>query len=310
MVIGSFLFVVLAALFIFGRVFSAHIEKRTPPIGDFVGSDIGNLHVITAGPRHSEKRPVILIHGASASARDMKVALGDRLADERFVVMLDRPGRGYSTLEQEHRGLATHADAVRKVVDYYKLERPIIVGQSYGGAVALRYALDHQDAIGGLGLIAPVSHEWPGGVAWHNNVAPKPVSGDLFRRIVLPLYGAFVGEKVVAQSFEPYTPPADYFYAGGGALIFRSADFRANAIDLLALKENIIEQMTRYGEISVPTFIAVGQDDVTVSPKIHGYALSRDISHARFVEFADTRHTLHHSHATEIMAMIDALGDG
>ena len=76
-------------------------QNSAPPNGAFVEVDGARLHYFDLGPRDSDLPPVILIHGASANARDMKIALGEELAKSRRVLIFDRPGRGYSTRDGE-----------------------------------------------------------------------------------------------------------------------------------------------------------------------------------------------------------------
>ncbi len=40
--------------------------------------------------------PVVLLHGASGNLHDMRIALGDRLAAHDRVILIDRPGHGWS----------------------------------------------------------------------------------------------------------------------------------------------------------------------------------------------------------------------
>ncbi|MEZ5892283.1 MAG: alpha/beta fold hydrolase [Parvularculaceae bacterium] len=75
-----------------------------------------------------------------------------------------------------------------------------MVGQSLGGAVALAYALDYQDEMSGLVLLAPVSHEWPGDVAWYNKASGCRVAGFLPPRVCASLR-SLTAEKNVAKCF-------------------------------------------------------------------------------------------------------------
>ena len=287
---------------------SLNAEKRAPMIGEVVAVDGVEMHALTAGPRDSENPPVVLIHGASVNLRDMKLALGDALSRDRFVVMVDRPGRGYSERPDNAQKLETQAALIKGVVDALGVERPIVVGQSFGGAVALRYALDYQNEMAGLVLLAPVSHEWPGGVDWHNHAATAPLAGFLFRRLLIPAYGALVARGAVEESFAPNEPPQNYYERAGVALLFRARDFKANATDIVHLKGEIREQQDRYAELKLPVAIAVGEADETVSPEIHSKTLATEIDGARLTLLPDTGHALHHARSAEIIALINEMG--
>lgn len=297
-------FVMLAGL---SGCASLNAEKRAPLIGERV--DVGGIamHALTAGPRDSEKPPVVLIHGASVNLRDMKVALGDGLSKDRFVVMVDRPGRGYSERPENAHELKTQAATIKGVVDALGVKNPIIVGQSFGGAVALRYALEYQEEMSGLVLLAPVSHEWPGGVDWHNHAATTPGAGFLFRRLIIPAYGALVAKDAVEASFAPNEPPENYYGRAGVALLFRAGDFKANATDIIHLKDEIRAQQSRYRELAIPVAVATGTSDDTVSPEIHSKTLAEEIDGASLTLFPETGHALHHARSDEIIGLINQI---
>lgn len=282
-------------------------EKRSPQIGQLVGVGGEKMHVLDAGPRDANAAPIILIHGASANLRDMKISLGDALTEEHRVIMVDRPGRGYSTRPNDGHVLARQAALIKAAVDELGVEQPIVVGQSLGGAVALRYALDFQDEISGLVLLAPVSHEWPGGVAWYNSVSQWPIAGFLLRRLVIPPYGQLSAEAAVKRSFAPDTPPENYYERSGLALLFRAHDFKANAADLANLKDEIIGQQDRYNELTLPVAIVTGTDDETVSPELHSKQLARDVNGATLTLLPDTGHALHHAETARIIEIIKSV---
>ncbi|WP_411820375.1 alpha/beta hydrolase [Hyphococcus formosus] len=282
-------------------------EKKYPPIGTFVETNPARMHVVDIGPRESALPPVILIHGASVNLRDMKMALGDELAKTRRVIMVDRPGRGYSSRPDNGYELAAQARLIKSVADDLGLERPVVVGQSFGGAVALTYSLQYQDEMHGLVLLAAVSHEWPGGIAWYNKVSQWPVLGVALRRLVIPVYGQLSAEDGIKESFAPDEAPANYFDRAGLPLLFRASDFKANAQDLANLKRQIIAQQSRYSEIKLPVAIITGDADTTVSPKIHSRQLAEDIQGADLTILPDTGHALHHAETDRIIDLIDEI---
>lgn len=287
-----------------------NVERNAPPLGRFIDVDGARVHVLTAGPQDSAKPPAVLIHGASVNLRDMEMSLGEALAKDRFVVMVDRPGRGYSARPENGYELARQARYIHGVVKALELEKPVVVGQSLGGAVALNYALQHQDEMSALVLLAPVSHEWPGGVAWYNDASEIPVIGFFLRRTVIPIYGALAAQNGIEESFAPDEPPENYYDRSGLALLFRPKDFKANAADLANLKDEIRKQQNRYGELKLPVAIVVGTDDETVSPEIHSKTLARQIDGASLTVLPDTGHALHHAETARIVRIIEAVSTG
>lgn len=300
---------IVGALFAIGGCSTWRAEKMSPPIGQIVEVDGERLHVLDIGPRNSATPPVVLIHGASVNLRDMKMALGDRLSASRRVIMVDRPGRGYSTRPRDGWRLESQALLIHDAVAKLGAEKPIIVGQSFGGAVALRYALDYQDDMSGLVLLAAVSHEWPGGAAWYNRASGWPVIGTLLRRIVIPIYAPIAAKSGVIKSFEPDEAPDGYYEKSGLTLLFRARDFKSNAADIRCLKPQIVAMQGGYSAIHVPTAIVTGADDSTVSPKLHSAALAREIPRAYYEVIPDTGHALHHSETAKVIAAIDRVAE-
>ena len=296
---------VIIALLIVGGCASSRIEKNAPPIGRFIEVDGESIHLVDLGPVDSNEPPIVLIHGASVNLRDMKLALGDELAKSRRVMIVDRPGRGYSTRPKDGWHLDRQASLIRSAVRAVDADRPIIVGQSLGGAVALNYALQFQDEISGLVLLAPVSHKWPGGVAWYNKVSGWPLAGILMRRILIPIYAPLAAKSGVRKSFAPDEAPDGYFEKSGLSLLFRPNDFRNNAADLRHLKAQIVAMEDQYDRIRVPTAILAGVYDTTVSPTLHSSALAREIPDAFFELLPDTGHALHHAETAKILDAID-----
>lgn len=286
---------------------SWNAERHAPMTGYFIDVGDTRMHVLTMGPRESDMPPVVLIHGASVNLRDMAMSLGEPLSRDRFVVMVDRPGRGYSDWTKDGYKLDCQAQAVHGVVAALGVEKPVVVGQSLGGAVALNYALQYQDEMSGLVLLAPVSHEWPGGVAWYNSASEIPVIGFLLRRTVIPIYGTLAAKGGIKESFAPDKPPPDYYERSGLALLFRPKDFKANAADIAHLKDEIKKQQDRYAELRLPVAIVTGTADTTVSPEIHSKTLAKEIDGAMLTLLPGAGHALHHSRTEKILSIIDGI---
>jgi len=82
------------------------------------------------------------------------------VTESQRVLLFDRPGHGYSersngsSVTRRETGAATAERFSKKL----SLERPIIVGHSWGGAVALAMALERQEELAGLVLLAPAAY--------------------------------------------------------------------------------------------------------------------------------------------------------
>ena len=92
--------------------------------------------------------------------------LGDLLSQRLRVIIPDRPGQGYSvTGTGPVASPAYQVTLIREVLRHLRASGPlIVVGHSFGGLIALRYALDNPDTVAGLVLINPTTHPRPQGL--------------------------------------------------------------------------------------------------------------------------------------------------
>ena len=283
------------------------IERAHPPAGRFVEVAGGRLHLLELGP--ADAPPVVLLHGASGNLGDMRVALGDRLAARYRVIMIDRPGHGWSDRPD---GAADASPAQQAALIHQALERigvshAIVVGHSWSGALATAYALAYPDATAGLLLLAPVAYPWPGGVGWYNPIVANSVVGWVFARtLALPL-GKLLLKPAVGVVFAPQLPPPDYVERAGAELILRPRELTANAEDLTGLKAFVTAQAPHYGEIETPTIVIAGDEDTTVSPDIHAKHIVRVLPHGRLIMLPGVGHMLHHAAPEVVIAAIDEL---
>jgi pimeloyl-ACP methyl ester carboxylesterase len=99
--------------------------------------------------------PVLMLHGLVAGA-DCFRKLGEELPQERRVVALDLPGGGYSDRPRGGDvGFRGTAELVADSMAALRLERAVVVGHSYGGAITLELATWRPELVDAMILIAP-----------------------------------------------------------------------------------------------------------------------------------------------------------
>ena len=91
---------------------------------------------------------ILFIHGAMGSVEDWE-KLYPLLKDKYRVTAIDRPGMGFSDIEKNDYTIDGNAKIVREIIKRLDLKNVIIVGHSYGGAIALRMAIDYDENIKG-----------------------------------------------------------------------------------------------------------------------------------------------------------------
>lgn len=284
------------------------IARAHPPRGRRI--DVGGLlqHVVALGPVTGGEggSPLVLLHGAGCNLEDMRLALGERLAARHRVILVDRPGAGWS--ESGGRGFsspATQAAVLREVLDRLGITRAVLVGHSWGGALALAFALDHPQRTAGLVLLSPPTHPHLRHMTRLYRPLAAPVFGWLFAHtLALPLATAAFDAGIRA-GFAPQRPPRHYLKDSAVFLLLRPRAFLANARDMADLQGFLTRQAPRYRELTVPTLIVQGDSDGIVPIEKHAKALAAAVPRARLVALHGIGHMPHHAATDRVVAEIE-----
>src|ERR1700720_4980766 len=89
--------VVAAMLVLVTQAGVLFLQRAYPAQGKPVEVAGAILNVVDIGPRDAAGPPVVMIHGASSNLQAMRQSLGERLAENHRVILIDRPGHGWST---------------------------------------------------------------------------------------------------------------------------------------------------------------------------------------------------------------------
>lgn len=94
---------------------------------------------------------LVCLHAIGHGARDF-ARLGERLGHRFTVIAIDFPGHGESPKETAAPEPARYAELLAGVVDAVRLQSFALLGNSIGGATALRYAVAHPERVTALVL--------------------------------------------------------------------------------------------------------------------------------------------------------------
>ncbi|HTV66976.1 MAG TPA: alpha/beta fold hydrolase [Rhizobiaceae bacterium] len=248
----------------------ANAEKAAPPRGTYIEIEGNRIHYVEQG----EGRPILFVHGLGAQLNHFRAPIFPLLSGYRLVA-LDRPGSGYSTRVRGGKATLTEqARLVAKFIDALKLDRPLLVGHSLGGAVSLMTALNHPDKVAGLALVAPLT-------AHRDDIPPQfqalAIRSDLKRWLLSQTLAVpkslQYAEQTLTFVFGPQKWPDDYGTEGGGWSGLRPSHIYASGTDFVALEHEMPAIEKRYGELKMPVGILFGTADRVLEYDRHGLAM-------------------------------------
>lgn len=247
---------------------AAKAERLVPACGKFVEIDGNRIHYVEEG----EGRPIVFLHGLGAQLHHFRQTLFGRFGPGYRLIALDRPGSGYSVRAGGATGrLPEQADVLRRFIEELRLERPLIVGHSLGGAIALALATGHPTAICGIALLSPLTHLE---ASTRQGFDLLYVPSRLLRR-VLAYTVAIPASLRYAQPtmrfiFAPQAVSEGYMTDGGGWLGLRPSHYFATSTDVVAVERDLGQIERRYREIAMPAGILFGTGDQVIGEAVHG----------------------------------------
>ena len=296
------LFTIVGVLMWRIRSREGEIHRLYPPLGQFVTVAGRRVHAVTMG----NGPDLVLIHGASGQLRDLADLM--RHLSPRFrVTAFDRPGLGYS----DSLGIAGVAPAAQarhlaEAAAQLGITSPIVLGQSYGGTVALAWALAVTGAQkpAALVLVSSPSLPWPGKLDWWYQLTDTWI-GRLFG---VPMATAFVTdgylESVMPRLFAPTPPPMGYARTTGAALALPRRNIASNAMQVNGLFAHVSAMKGQYPGLTLPVELVHGADDTIVPLHIHSQPFSAMVASSRLTVLPGAGHMPHHTH---VDAVVDAV---
>lgn len=274
-------------------------EAAYPPEGRLLRVGGATVHATQQG----RGPDVVLIHGASGNTRDM-ASLADRLEGRYRVTILDRPGAGYSSdLGDAGNSPLVQADYLRAAAGQLGVERPIVLGHSYGGAVAMAWALIEPQTRGVV-LVAGAVLPWEGGLDGLYGLAATPLGEATVEPLASAAMPNWALDRIVRNLFAPQTPPETYAQDIGARLSLRPLPLRTNLRQLTRLKPHLALMAKHYSALTLPIEIVHGTADQTVSLRIMSIPMTQ-LPNVRLRELPGVGHMAHHVAQDEVVAAID-----
>jgi pimeloyl-ACP methyl ester carboxylesterase len=250
--------------------------------------DVEGAKLRPDGPRMREVPTVLLLHGGPGADHSIFKPAYSQLADIAQVVYVDHRGDGRSDGRDDSARwkLSQWGDDVKALCDALEIERPIVMGVSFGGYVAMSYALRHPDHPAKLILCSTTA-----------SPSKKAIQIDIFAR----LGGTEAGAAARAFLEDPTGDATRAFRRLCGPLYHRSphdrdvnartiwnprlmAEFRRGERETM----NFLPELHR---IKCPTLVMVGEDDpMTPVPCSEEIVAALPPDRVRFERFAGAGH--------------------
>jgi len=281
-------------------------ERDHPPIGRFLSVDGVRLHYIQCGTGE----PVVLIHGNGTLIQDFTISgLVDRLSEHYRVIVIERPGYGYSTRPRALWTPRAHAILFAHALQKLGVERAIVLGHSWGTMVAVSLALQSPTLVRSLVLLSGYYFATARlDVALFSPPA-IPVIGDAMRYTVSPLIARLMLPRLIRKMFEPAPVPERFDRLFPKRLMLRPLQLRASAEDAALMTPAVIDLEQHYGELKLPVVIIAGADDQIVDVGRQSRRLHDEIPRSELVVLPGLGHMVHHLAPDQVIQAVERAAD-
>lgn len=279
--------------------------RRTPPTGQYVEVEGISLHVEVIGPDDGSVPDLVMIHGSSGNLRDFSFDLGPKLADRFRVFMVDRPGLGWSQAHPDGDSIVVQARLIEAAVASLGASRPLVLGHSYGGAVALAWGVTKPGPLSGLVLISTPTHPWETPLGVYYSIISRPLGQLLAVPLITAFTPGFYVRHEIEAVFAPQRAPAGYIAHFGPDLSLRRTALRVNARQRRHLLTQICALYPGYHALGVPVELVQGTADRIVSHVIHfkRFAAEHPTAHLELLD--GIGHMPHHADQPAVIRAIE-----
>lgn len=269
--------------------------------GEFVAAAGVAVHYV----RRGTGRPVVFIHGAKSSVWDFLLSIGDGVAERYTAVAFDRPGAGYSQPLDHGGEHAPQAQArvLRAAAAELELERPILVGHSFGAAVALAWALEAQEEVSAVVTLA--GHVMPPGEAptWLTSLVRSPVTLRTLSLVARTPFARPLVARALERIFAPEPVPPDYVRVAP-AIALEPARLLNDGRERARWTPGLRALESSYPELGLPVVVVVGAQDHVV-PASSSLRLHRLLPASELVVLPASGHMPHFTQPETVLAAID-----
>lgn len=293
----------LGAMAAFVQYRTKQVERENPPTGKYVEIDGVRLHYIERG----QGQAVVLLHGNGTMAQDFDISGVLDLAAEKYrVIVFDRPGYGYSDRPRSTVWEpVAQAALLHRALVKLGVERPVVVGHSWGAMVAVALGLEYPQYVASLVLLSGYYYPTPRLDAVLLAPPALPLVGDLMRYTVSPLIGRLIWPAMVRKLFGPTDTTPRFKNQYPVWMSLRPVQLRAAAAEAALMIPSAFKLRRRYQELKMPVVILAGGADLQALSTLHSERLHQELPHSKLTVVPGNGHMIHHLAPHEVMVAID-----
>ena len=258
--------------------------RWAPAPSQFITLQGMQVHLRDEGPRN-DPEPLVLIHGTSASLHTWD-GWTDTLKGQRRVIRMDLPGFGLTgpAPDGDYR-MTRYADFIAALMDQLGVRRAVLAGNSLGGGIAWRTAVQHPERVSRLVLVDASGYPLqstsvPLGFRLAQIDWLKPVMGQLLPRRMIESSV----RNVYADPGKVTPELVDRYHE----LTLRAGN-RESLAQRMKLRETDAQSAGLIPTIQQPTLILWGAQDRLIT-EASGQRFHREIAGSQYVVFDGLGH--------------------
>ena len=266
------------------------------------------LNMVEAGERGMPG--ILLIHGFAQSYLVFEKQLNSALADRFHVVAFDMRGHGVSPKPwrpDDYADSRIWADDVRAVMDGAEIERPVVVGWSYGGYVVVDYLRHYGwDNIAGVSLVGSLAGLVPMSPPPETEAAQE-IAANSERSRSINGWDNVVAARATGTWLSTPNMTAAERQATFAMQVMMPAYVRR------AMRARNLDNRAALGRMTGPMLLVRGTDDM-VMPEAGTATLLKSLPQAEISLYADTGHLPFFEHTdrfnNELAAFVERINAG
>lgn len=261
----------------------------------YARSRVGRLFYREYGTEMKKGDPaIVLLHGFLFEGGMWRHQV-EPLSELGRVIVFDGPGHGKSEDPPEPYRLEEHVDGIAEALTELGVERAIVVGLSWGGMLAMRFALQHPSRTAGLALLDTSAE-----IESRTDKLRATLLLFVYRHFGLPpsLFGKEIAPKMFGKKTRREHP--EIALETKQMLLGFSHEGVVRTGRELAFRKSILSNVHK---ITAPTLVMCGSDDTMTVPA-RSHAIATRIAGARLVMLDDAGHLISLEKPNEVNSVL------